>query len=129
MSAGVFTTSFYSASYGGGTNVHPIRVQPETLEATVGGTITNEPSASATTSPISALVSRNRGSKGLLARIIYLELGIDETPPEGYSIRSRTKIPILTEDFYNAAIAPGNPIIQYLGAAWTVAGSSAEVAK
>jgi len=128
MSAGRFTSSFYSASYGGGEQVHPIRVQPETLLAGVGS-ITNGPAVTTITNPISALVSRNRGSLGLLARIIYLELAVEAAPPEGYSNRSRTKIPCLTAEFYNAAIAPGDPEITYLGTQWNVAGSSDEEAR
>ncbi len=128
MSAGVFVRTFYQASYGDEDEVHPIRVQPETIEAAIDST-TNVSAATEITNPISALVSRSRSAKGLIARIIYIELRTGESPPEGYSERSRTKIPCMTEAFYNAAIAPGDPVVEYLGSNWRVVGSSEERAR
>lgn len=125
MSSGLFTTSFYEASYGDGDQVHPIKVQPETLTATVG-IIANESTATATTSPISALVSRSRVARGLNARIIYLQ--VTGTPPTNYAPGSRTKIPVMTAEFYAEAIAPGAEIT-YLATTWKVIGSSVEKVK
>jgi len=125
MSSGTFTTSFYEASYREGDQVHPIKVQPETLTATVG-IIANESTATATTSPISALVSRSRVARGLNARIIYLQ--VVGTPPTNYAAGSRTKIPCMTPEFYEGAIAPGAEIT-YLATTWKVIGSSEEKVK
>lgn len=126
MSAGAFITTFYTATYGGGdANVHPIKVQPETIEATCDGN-TNESTATETTSPISASVSRGRRSIGLLARVVYLQL--TGTPPTDYAAGSRTKIPAMTPAFYNACIAPGAEI-NYLGTTWKKIGASPEVTR
>lgn len=122
MSAGTFGKTFYQASYGGGTNIHPIKVQPETIAASTGDA-DNDPPTGPITNPISAQASGGRRSIGLHARIIYLQLL--GTPPAEYSAGSRTKIPCLTEAFYNAAIAPG-ATISYLGTTWKVIGSSEE---
>lgn len=125
MSAGAFTITKYLADYAGGTNIHPIRVQPETIAADADGTANDAPTADAT-SPISAQVSRSRKGLGLHARLVALE--IVGTPPTGYKVGSRTKIPALTPAFYSAAIAPG-AVITYLGTTWRKAGSSVEVVK
>jgi len=125
MSAGVFINTLYLASYGGGTNVHPIKVQPETLAAN-SGTEDNDASALDQTSPISAVVSRSRRSRGLNARLIYLQL--TGTAPTGYAPGSKTRIPALTIAFYNEAILAGAEIT-YLGTTWKVIGSSEERVK
>lgn len=126
MSAGAFTTAVYAASYGGGdTNFHPIKVQPETLEASVDAVV-NISTTETVTSPISASVSRGRRSIGLLARLVYLQLTGD--PPTGYAAGARTKIPALTAAFYSAAIAPAAEI-SYLGTTWKKVGSSPEVTR
>ena len=125
MSAGVFVDTKYLASYGAGTAVHPIRCQPETLEASADGTI-NAPPEGDLTNPISAQVSGGKKRLGLHARTITLESVGDA--PEGYKEVSRTKIPCLTADFYTAAIAPG-AVITYLTTTWRKAGSSVEVVR
>lgn len=126
MSAGAFTFSFYDADYGDGTNVHPVRVQPETLAAVVvGGSQTNTPDGTEATNPISASVSESTRSLGLHARIVYLELAAGATAPTGYKEGSRVKIPALNKDFYVAATA-GNQQVTYLGTTWRVTGSRAE---
>lgn len=122
MSAGAFGKTFYQASYGGGANIHPIKIQPETLAATTGAE-DNDPPTGPITNPISAQVGGGRRSIGLHARILYLQLL--GTPPTDYSAGSRTKIPALTPTFYAAAIAPG-VTITYLGTTWKVIGSSDE---
>jgi len=122
MSAGAFDKAFYLADYGAGTNVHPIRVQPETRQAATS-TETNDIPGAVQTSPISAIVSRSRSSRGLIARVLYLQLV--GSPPTGYSPGSRTRIPALTPAFYNSALAIGASIL-YLGTTWKTIGSSDE---
>ena len=98
--AGKFTFTFYTASYGDGSNVHPIRVQPETLLAQIGGE-SNAADATTTNNPISAMVGASKRQKGLHARKIALEW--TSTPPTGYDPDGIIVIPCLTETFYNAA--------------------------
>jgi len=126
MSAGEFDQALYQASYGDGTSVHPIKVQPETRTA-VAGTVQNDLSALVDqTSPISAVVSRGRTSRGLNARLVYLQL--TGTPPTGYQDVSRTRIPALTPAFFAACLAVGAEIT-YLSTTWKCIGSSAEKVK
>lgn len=125
MSAGSFVTAVYSATYGGGTERHPIRVQPETLLA-ARGAVVNAESPNPATNPISAQVSKSKRSLGLHARTVSLRLGVDETPPEGgYTATSTTRIPALQEAFYNACAVKGTTVT-YLGATWVTTGVSAE---
>lgn len=128
MSAGEFVTANYLASYGTGTNIHPIRVQPETLEATVNdgtGDIANSGSPDPRTNPISALVSRGSRTRGLRSRLLYLVE--PATPPEGYDENSKTVIPALTPTFASVAVTSGT--VSYLGTTWTVTGTGAEIAR
>lgn len=100
MSAGAFDKSKYAATYGGGTNIHPIRCQPETASCVVGG-VTNTPPSGAVNNPISAVVSRGRRAKGLIARTVTLEAPATGQPT-GYKAGGFTTIPCLTEAFYTA---------------------------
>jgi hypothetical protein len=126
MSAGRFVFSFYDADYGAGTAIHPVRVQEETLDATVVGTAeTNTPVGTAATNPISASVSDSTRALGLHARLVYMELAAGATPPATYKEGSRVKIPALSKDFY-AAAAAGNQQVTYLGTTWRVTGTRAE---
>lgn len=122
MSSGTFITSFYEASYDGGTHVHAIRVQPETLEATVG-VIQNLPTAIAANEFTRAIVSGGRRKIGLHARIARLR--IQGTPPAGYSATSTTTIPCLTEAFFNACSVPG-AVVAYLDTTWECTGTTSE---
>lgn len=124
MSAGSFTRVGYLATYDA-TQVHPIRVQPETLELsiTVGGApVTNEGElVTAVNNPISASVSRGRRSKGLNARLIRITFG--DAPPTDYKPNSVITLPAL-----NPALlaAPEGAAGTYLGTACTVVGTSPE---
>jgi len=124
MSAGTFTFATYGASYETGVS-HPIRVQPETLEAAVGAT-TNDELVGDPTNPISARVSGSRRSLGLIARAVSLR--VVGTPPTGYSENSVTRIPILDPDNF-AVFSVKGTAVTYLGTTWAVIGSSAESAK
>lgn len=121
MSSGVFINAKYAASYGAGDQVHPIRVQPETLAATVGS-VANATASGALTSPISATVSRSKRSKGLIPRHVSLRFG--SSPPSGYLANGVVRIPCLTTTFFNACIAGATGT--YLGSACTVVSVSPE---
>ncbi len=103
MSAGVFTKTKYAASYGDGTAIHPIRVQPETVSCTIGGVANTAPTG-AINNPISALVSRGRRSKGLIVRTVTLVAPATDQPAN-YKPLGLTTIPCLTTAFFNAAQA------------------------
>jgi len=125
MSAGSFVNARYSASYGDGSGIHPIRVQPETLAATAD-LVENGSSPLTLTSPISANVSRSTRALGLHARIVYMVL--TGTPPTGYATGSRIRIPALSEAFFNAC-APKGTEVTYLGTTWETTGVRAEVVR
>lgn len=120
MSAGVFTKTKYAATYNGGTEVHPIRVQPETITCTVGGTANTAPTA-AITNPISAQISRGRRAKGLIPRSVTLRAPATGQPTN-YKPLGLTTIPCLTETFYGACVdATDSTTVSYLGVTgWTV---------
>ena len=122
MSSGVFQTVGYLATYD--TEVHPIRVQPETLAASINS-VTNSAAATPITNQVSALVSRGRRSLGLVARTVTLRSPATGQPT-GYKADSITRIPALTEAFYNEAIR--GRTCTYLGVAFTVVGRSPEKA-
>jgi hypothetical protein len=101
MSAGVFTITKYAASYGNADQVHPIRVQPETITASIGGTANSAPTA-AQNNPIQCRVSGGRRQIGLSARYIVIRFPATGQPT-GYAPSGTTRIPALQEAFYNAA--------------------------
>jgi len=123
MSAGQFELSRYEASYG--EEIHPIRIQPETATAAIGGT-NNNPPAGAATNPISAVVSAGRRSKGLNPRLVSLRAPATGQPA-GYLANGLTVIPALTEAFFNAAVAGAE--VTYLGSTYTVVGRSPEIVR
>jgi hypothetical protein len=115
MSAGAFVITKYQASYA--TQIHPIKVQPETLAMTIG-TVTNDPPTGNVSSPISAQVSGSRKKLGLHARTIAVRF--TGTPPTGYSNRGTIRVPLLTQAI--AAVAVKGAAGLYLGVAIVVAG-------
>jgi hypothetical protein len=129
MSAGRFTGSRYQASYGAGTAVHPIRVQPETIALTIDS-VANDPPSGAISNPISAVVSRGRNTRGLRPRLVTLRAP-DTNPPATYLAGGITTVPLLTPAIATAAAnADDETTVSYLGlSTWTVVGVSAEVAQ
>lgn len=121
MSGGVFSISRYASDYNAGAEIHPIRVQPETILATTG-LVDNDPPSGTLTSPISARISGSQRTLGLVARRIRLRVTGD--PPATYAEGSRTTIPALTPAFY-AACVKGTEVT-YLGTTWEVTGRTAE---
>lgn len=123
MSSGAFVRSKYQSSYDAA-QIHPIRVQPETIAASIGGVANTAPSG-ATTSPISAKVSGTRRSIGLTARRVTIAAPATGQPT-GYLPGGKTTIPALTGAFFNAAIK--GAAVTYLGVAtFTVVSRSSEV--
>jgi len=125
MSAGVFVRSRYAASYGDADQIHPIRVQPETIEADAGGT-DNAPPPGAVTNPISAKVTASKRSLGLRPRLVTLQL--TGTPPAEYKAGSIVRIPCLTTAFYDVVTPPGTEVT-YLDTTWETVSVSNEEAR
>ena len=122
MSAGAFELSKYGASYGNGSNIHPIRIQPETKDAVIDGTANSAP-AGANTSPISAAVSRGNRALGLNARMVSLRAP-ESGQPAGYLASGITRIPALTQAFYDKATKGAT--CTYQDVSYTVVGVSPE---
>lgn len=93
MSEGAFTNTKYQASYAA--IIHPIRVQEETLAATLDG-VANAAPAGAINNPVSARVGKSRRTLGLGARMVTLEF--TAAPPAGYT-GDPVRIPALTPAF------------------------------
>lgn len=119
MSSGRFTRTVYESD----TNeIHPIRLQPETVAATIGGAANAAPTGAAT-SDISADVSRGARELGLRPRFIsgtWEEGGA----PAGYDERTPVRIPILTQSLFDAASVNGTGT--YLGSTFTIVSKTPE---
>ena len=115
MSAGFFSKTKYQASYGAGTSIHPIRIQPESALATIGSVANTAPTG-AVNNPITASVSGSKRSNRLISRRVVIQL--DGDPPAGYDERSVVYLPALTPTFYNAAVV--GAAVTYLEKTWKV---------
>lgn len=118
MSSGRFVRSRYEADNG---TIHPIRLQPETLEANIGGGANAAPSAS-TDTDLSAKVSRGGRAFGLRPRFVTVVWSGEA--PSGYDDRTPLRIPILTESRFDAINV--NSTGTYLGASVTVISKTPE---
>lgn len=94
MSSGAFTRTFYERNNG---DVHPIRVQPETLTLNIGGA--NSAPAGPADSNISARVSGGNRGIGLRARTVTF---VYDTAPAGYKQDSPITLPWLQETTFDA---------------------------
>lgn len=121
MSAGQFVRSRYEADSG---EIHPIRVQPETVAASIDGNANAAP-AGAVTVGLSAQVSQSRRAFGLTARKITLAW--TAAVPDGYDPRGTVRIPVLSRATFDA-INVGDEGT-YLGSGVTVVGKSPESAR
>lgn len=122
MSAGAFVRSKYQASYDIGTQIHPIRVQPETISAVAAGD-TNAPPDGSTNNPISAKISLGRRARGLSPRYITLQFPLTGQPT-GYKAGGITRIPALTQGWYDGINA--GDTVTYLGVACIVVSKTPE---
>lgn len=123
MSSGKFSRAKYAADYGDGSNIHPIRVQPETLAFTVDGTANSSP-AGATTSPISARATGGKRTLGLNARTV--SFAFSSAVPDGYEPGEPLRLPVLNKTLWGK-IGKG-AVGTYLGESIEVLGRSAETA-
>lgn len=123
MSAGSFIKSFYNSNKTG--DIHPIRIQPETLTLQVAG-VTNAAATGPAGSPISAQVSQSKRALGLNARTVTFKF--TPTAPTNYKAESPITLPWLAGvgdfDTFKAGDA-----ISYLEGTGEVIGTSAETAK
>lgn len=117
MSAGRFTRSKYQADDG---TILSIRVQPETLTASLGAT------NSAPTGSVDGLGSaKARGGRreiGVKARRV--SVAFTGSPPTDYAENTVLQIPVLTLATYNATAIGSTGT--YLGSPVTVVGKTAE---
>lgn len=120
MSAGAFQTAIYERNDG---TFSGIRVQPETLALTVGGTANAEGAGPVTAGSVSAKVGKSVREYGLGARTITLKFN-DGDQPAGYKADSPITLPVLTPAVWNAAAL--GVAIQYLGSAAQYVGKSPE---
>lgn len=119
MSAGKFNRSRYMAD--NGTDIYPVRVQPETLALTLGGTANAAP-AGAATEKISARISGGRRTLGMNCRRARIQF--TAAPPDGYAVDKILTVPILTPTLYQS-ISKGTTGT-YLGVACEVVGKTPE---
>lgn len=94
MSAGPFTRSKYQAD---DLDIHPVRIQPETLLAEFNTTVNIAPSG-AIDAQGAASVSRGRRAYGLHCR--FVTVVFETSPPAGYLAGSPLRIPILVRSIY-----------------------------
>lgn len=120
MSQGAFTRTRYEADSG---EIHPIRVQPETTAANIGGA--NAAPAGVTTSSISARVNKTNREFGLRPR--YITVRFTGVAPDEYEPGNLYRIPILTPARYNTINVGATGT--YLGADVEVVSKSAENVK
>lgn len=119
MSAGRFEISKYESDEG---DIFSIRVQPETLAATLGGGANAAP-AGAVDGTGSVRVGGGNRQIGIKARSVTIRWDEGEAPT-GYDERTLLRIPVLTQARYNAA-ALGSAVT-YLGAGATIVGKNPE---
>jgi len=91
MSSGVFTRAKYTTDAG---TIVPIRVQPETLAATLGGTANATAAGAVTPGYPKATVSKSRRAYGIHARTVTL--AFIGTPPDGYAPNQTLTIPVMS---------------------------------
>lgn len=117
MSAGNFSNSKYEADSG---TIYRIKVQPETVSASIGGA--NTAPAGTIDGEGSARVGGGNRQYGIKARSVTIRF--TATPPDGYAENQTYRVPILTPTRYNA-INIGTTGT-YLGVACEVVGKNPE---
>lgn len=123
MSSGAFVRTFYELEAANGGGVTNIRLQPETLAATIAGTANAAPAGPATI-PGSATISQGRRSAGINAR--YITISWDGSPPTGYSGLT-AKIVVPDPAVYAGAVF--NSAVTYLDSPATVVGRNSETVR
>ncbi len=118
MSAGRFTRTRYALDVANGGIVLGCKVQPETLEATIGGAANAAP-ADPVDFNFSATISQGRRTAGVNT------LAWTTDPPDGYAAGGVIRIPVLTPATFAAWTLGATGT--YLGTAVTVVGRSPEI--
>lgn len=121
MSAGPFTRTFYEDDDG---EIHPIRLQPETLTATFASTANAAP-AGPVDADNSAQVTGSRRGLGLFAR--YVTVIFTATPPTGYSTGKYYKIAVPNPTVFDGITLFS--VGEYLGVATQVISKTPEVVR
>lgn len=112
MSGGAFDDSKYEADSG---FIYPIRVQPETISATIGGVANAAPAGDIDVGLPTAYARGGKRQFGVKARRVTVTFA---TPPSGYKAGEVLSIPVLTPSVF-AGIAKGQAV-SYLGATGVV---------
>lgn len=120
MSSGAFTLSKYEADNG---DIHPIRLQPETLSANVGSANT-APTGTVTVS-LFASARKNKRAYGLGARTVRVKF--TGSAPDDYEPNQILTIPVLTRTVFDAVVVGGTGT--YLGSPIQIVGKSPESAR
>lgn len=118
MSAGAFARSKYEADNG---DIHPIRVQEETLTLNLGGA--NAAPTGAVDNQQRVRVSGGKRAYGIKARTVSIKF--TASPPAGYKADQVLRLPILTKDIYDD-IVPDVTTGTYLTVACVVVGKSGQ---
>lgn len=118
MSAGSFTGSKYQSDTG---DIHYIKVQPETIAATLGGTA-NAPLPGAIDSVFAAEVNRGARAYGLRPRKVTISFEADV--PDGYRPYTSISIPILSASVFSG-IGVGDAVT-YAGGTGVVSSKTGE---
>lgn len=118
MSAGSFINSRYQSDDG---TIHQIKLQPETVAMTVGGTANAAPTG-AIDSVFAAEVNRGAKAYGLKPRKI--NVSFEGEPPTGYRPYTSLSLPILTTDLFEAI--SDNDVVVYNGGSGKVSSKVAE---
>jgi len=119
MSAGNFTFSKYESNSG---SIYKIRVQPETLTATIDA-VANDAPAGDVDQEVSAKASGGKREIGMIARTVTLRF--TGTVPTNYSGDDVT-VPVMQSSTYDSWTTPADKTGTYLGSAVKVVGQSAE---
>lgn len=118
MSSGPFQTVAYG---GDDTTVYPIKVQPETLALSIGGTANDAP-AGPINGKVYARVGGSHRSYGVHARNVRVKF--TGTPPTGYKADSVIKLPWLALGTFGGLTAGQTGT--YLGASIILVGKTPE---
>ena len=121
MSAGQFNKTKYETNQG---NIVPIKVQPETADAVIGGVTNTAPTGDLTGGFPSARVSGSNRMIGINARTVTVR---HTASLAGYKDDSPLTFPCLTPAFYDACQEGATGT--YLGTACIVVGTKPEKIK
>lgn len=127
MSAGKFIKSTYEADNG---VTHPIKIQPETVTASLGGAPNVIPAKGTglNNSKISAKVSKGKREIGLGPRMVAISFpDVVGSTPETYEVGTTLYIPVLTKALWDA-LSEGDEAT-YLNKSGTIAATLPESVK